>query len=68
MVFRTYVKILGPPIIGPLRELEKIAIKKNDVCIMDFALANQLSQVQVDDVGASRSSPSANQWVHSSIR
>ena len=25
MVFRTYVKILGPPIIGPLKELEKIA-------------------------------------------
>jgi hypothetical protein len=66
MVFRTYVKILGPPIIGPIKELEKIAIKKDNICIMDFALINQLSSAQAADIGGSVGPLTSTQWVNPS--
>ncbi len=36
---RSYVKIVGPPLLKALRELEKIAVKTPQVCFMDTIVA-----------------------------
>lgn len=36
---RSYIKIVGPPLLKAIRELEKIAVKTPQVCFMDTIVA-----------------------------
>ena len=37
---RSYIKIYGPPVLKAIRALEKIAIDKTEVCIMDTQIVD----------------------------
>ena len=39
---KSYVKIYGPPTLKALKELEKIAIKTPQVCIMDTIISQEM--------------------------
>jgi hypothetical protein len=47
---KTFVKILGPPLNKALKELEKIAIKMPQVCIMSTPIALSLPKELAKDV------------------
>lgn len=47
----TFVKIIGPPIYKALRELEKIAINKPDVCMMSTPISLNLPLQLAKDIG-----------------
>ncbi|MDQ1280033.1 MAG: hypothetical protein QG670_1295 [Thermoproteota archaeon] len=45
---RSYIKIVGPPLLKAIRELEKIAVKTPQVCFMDTIVATDPNLI-VDD-------------------
>ena len=47
---RSYIKIYGPPILEAIRELEKIAVDMPEVCIMDYAIARDLSPKMAEEI------------------
>jgi hypothetical protein len=48
---RSYVKILGPPIIKAVKKLEKISINMPQVCIMDQFILNDIPRHLAKDLG-----------------
>ena len=48
---RSYIKIFGPPILEAIRELEKLAVNMPDVCIMDYAIARDISPQMDKEIG-----------------
>jgi hypothetical protein len=55
MVKRTFIKILGPPIVEAIRKLEKVAIESPDFCIMNTIIAQNIPHSLARDVGGVRS-------------
>jgi hypothetical protein len=47
----SYIKILGPPLLKAIRELEKVAIDMPDVCIMDFVISSEIPPSLARDLG-----------------
>jgi hypothetical protein len=56
MTKRTFIKILGPPIVEAIRKLEKIAIEIPDFCIMNTIVAQDIPSSLARDIGGVRSS------------
>lgn len=48
---RSFVKIMGPPLLKAVRELEKIAIDMPQVCIMDEAILRDFPRSLARDIG-----------------
>ena len=48
---RSYVKILGPPILEAIKELEKVAVDIPQVCIMDEAILRDIPRSIARDIG-----------------
>jgi hypothetical protein len=46
---KSYVKIYGPPTLKALKELEKIAIKTPQVCIMDTIISQDLPRFDTQE-------------------
>jgi len=53
----SYIKIYGPPIYEAIRELEKLAVDMPEVCIMDYAIAHDLSPRIADELGGTAVHP-----------
>ena len=47
---RSYIRIYGPPIIGGIKALEKIAIDAPEVCIMDTIIAQYGPQLDQEGI------------------
>jgi len=47
----TYIKVLGPPLLKTIKELEKVAIDMPEVCIMDFIISSEIPQSLAKDLG-----------------
>jgi len=58
---RSFIKILGPPMLKAIRALEKIAIDTPEVCIMDSLIIQGLPR----DMGQNISSPTVRGRVRS---
>ena len=54
MVKRTFIKIIGPPILKSLRALEKVSINMPEFCIMDTIISNEIPERFSGDVGGER--------------
>jgi hypothetical protein len=54
LFIRSYIKIIGPPIIEALKELEKIAIDMPEVCIMDNIIRRDLAPIIAGDLGGQK--------------
>jgi hypothetical protein len=54
MVKRTYIKLLGPPLLKSLRALEKVSINMPEFCIMDTIISNEIPEKFSSDVGGER--------------
>jgi hypothetical protein len=48
---RSYIKILGPPLLEAIRILEKIALDMPQVCIMDEAILRDIPRSIAKDLG-----------------
>jgi hypothetical protein len=48
---KSYIKILGPPLLKSIKELEKMAIDMPEVCIMDWAISSEISPSLAKDLG-----------------
>jgi hypothetical protein len=48
---RSYIKLLGPPILGGIKALEKVAIDMPEVCMMHRTFAKGLSPHIARDIG-----------------
>jgi hypothetical protein len=51
---KSYIKILGPPLLKSIKELEKIAVDMPQVCIMDTIITRQIPSYLAEDVGGRR--------------
>jgi len=47
----TYIKVLGPPLLKAIRELEKVAIDLPEVCIMNFVISSEIPPSLASDLG-----------------
>jgi hypothetical protein len=54
---RSYIKIYGPPVLEAIKVLEKIAIDMPEVCIMDYAIAYDVSKSIAEELDVSKVSP-----------
>jgi hypothetical protein len=48
---RSYIKIIGPPLLKAIKELEKIAIDMPEVCIMDETILRDIPRSLARDLG-----------------
>jgi hypothetical protein len=48
---RSFVKIMGPPLLVAVRELEKIAVDLPQVCVMDEAILLDIPRSMARDIG-----------------
>jgi hypothetical protein len=48
---RSYIKIIGPPVLKAIKELEKIAIDMPEVCIMDETILRDIPRSLARDLG-----------------
>ncbi|MBN2334161.1 hypothetical protein JXL21_01290 [Candidatus Bathyarchaeota archaeon] len=48
---RSYIKILGPPMLKSIRALERIAVDMPEVCIMDTVIVRDMPRSLAKDVG-----------------
>ena len=51
MVKRSYIKIVGPPILKAIKELEKIAVDMPEHCIMNTVISTAMPPQLARDVG-----------------
>lgn len=51
MKMNSNIKVLGPPLLKAIRELEKVAIDMPEVCIMDFVISSEISPSLAKDLG-----------------
>ena len=45
---RSYIKLIGPPLLEAMKELEKIAVDMPEVCIMDTIIDGHISDLLID--------------------
>ena len=48
---KSYIKIFGPPLLGSIRALERIAVDMPEVCIMDSILIRDVPRHLAKDIG-----------------
>ena len=48
---RSYIKILGPPLLVAVKKMERIAVDMPQVCIMDEAILRDIPQSLARDIG-----------------
>lgn len=48
---RSYIKVMGPPLLEAVRELEKVAVGMPQVCIMDEAILLDIPRGMAKDIG-----------------
>jgi hypothetical protein len=48
---RGYIKIIGPPVLKAIKELEKLAIDMPQVCVMDEAILRDIPRSLARDIG-----------------
>ena len=48
---RSFVKIIGPPLLEAVKELEKIAVDMPQVCVMDEAILLDIPRSMARDIG-----------------
>ena len=48
---KSYIKILGPPLLESIRALESIAVDMPEVCIMDLILIRDMPRYLAKDIG-----------------
>jgi hypothetical protein len=48
---RSFIKIMGPPLLEAVRELEKIAVDMPQVCVMDEAILLDIPRRMARDIG-----------------
>jgi hypothetical protein len=53
-IMKSFIKILGPPLLESIKELEKIAVDMPQVCIMDTIITRQIPSHLAKDVGGHR--------------
>jgi hypothetical protein len=51
---RSYIKIYGPPVLEAIKKLEKLAIDMPEVCIMDYVIAQDISQGVAQELDVSK--------------
>ena len=61
----SYIKIYGPPVLGALRELVKIAVGLPQVCIWDTVFARGIPKNLSRDVGGQHLHRNRLEWVGS---
>jgi len=54
MIKRTFIKILGPPTIKAIRELEKIAVEMPEFCIMNTIISTGIPSAYSRDIGGEK--------------
>jgi len=48
---RSYIKVMGPPLLEAVRELERIAVDMPQVCVMDEAIMLDVPRNVARDIG-----------------
>lgn len=54
MIKRTFIKILGPPIITAIKELDKVAVEMPEFCIMNTIIASGIPSSVSRGIGGER--------------
>jgi hypothetical protein len=65
---KSYIKIIGPPHVSALKELEKLSVDMPEVCIMDTFFSSSIPPSLAEDVGGRRVEAPRTIWVGNYFR